>query len=412
MTSTSTAPRGWRERLRGFFAPSHKASSRELPYGQVYHSYVQTPGKPVWMNRDYGKFADEAYIKNVIAHRSIAMIAEGGANISWKLFAEDSSGQPHPVLQHPLLKLLARPNPVTGGNEFIENLYAYRLISGNAYLLALAPRDEMPRELHLLRPDRVAVIAGKNGLPQGYRYSVGDSYKDYPVDRLTGRSQLLHFKSFHPLDDWYGLSPIEAAAYSIDQHNQSGAWNQALLQNGARPSGALVVKSTDQNNGRLSEEQYWRVKQQVDEQFSGPGNAGRPLLLEGGLEWKEMSLSPKDMDFIEAKHSSARDIALAFGVPPQLLGIPGDNTYSNLAEARLALWEQTIIPLAENLCTALNNWLLPMFGNGLKLACDYDNIIALTPRRDRLWERINNASFLSDDEKRALLGIRKEESHA
>ncbi|WP_458694298.1 phage portal protein [Wolbachia endosymbiont (group A) of Andrena hattorfiana] len=138
------------------------------------------------------------------------------------------------------------------------------------------------------------------------------------------------------MNDWYGLSPIEAAAYSIDQYNQAGAWNQAMLQNGARPSGAIVVKSAkDGSGGSLSQEQYQRLKEQINDHYSGSVNAGRPILLEGGLEWKEMSLSPRDMDFIESKHSSARDIALAFGVPPQLLGIPGDNTYSKLVEARL-----------------------------------------------------------------------------
>src|SRR5205085_3983833 len=128
--------------------------------------------------------------------------------------------------------------------------------------------------------------------------------------------------------------------------------------------------------GVLSEEQYNRVKLQIDEQFTGAANAGRPLLLEGGLDWKEMSLTPKDMDFVEAKNSSARDIALAFGVPPQLLGIPGDNTYSNLQEARLALWEQTVVPLEQCTADALNNWLIPMFGGNTELVPDIDNIPA------------------------------------
>ncbi len=160
-----------------------------------------------------------------------------------------------------------------------------------------------------------------------------------------------------------------------------------------------------EHGGALAEDQYYRVKQQIDEQFSGAGNAGRPILLEGGLEWKEMSLSPKDMDFIEAKHSSARDIALAFGVPPQLLGIPGDNTYSNLAEARLALWEQTILPAAKELVSNLNYWLLPMFDSRLVFELELESIPALSPRRDAVWERANDADFLSDDEKREMVGI-------
>lgn len=386
-------------------APTHtKMHSSQLPFAA--QAYVTQPGKPVWMRRDYTKFADEAYTKNVIAHRAIHMLANGAASVKFKLFAYESDGKRQELRQHPLLQLLQNPSPLHSASELFEALYAHKLISGNAYLHAVAPQGVAPKELHVLRPDRMQIIAGNHGAPQAYRYKVGETGTDFPVDQLTGRSSVLHLKAFHPLDDWYGLSPIEAAAYSIDQHNQAGAWNQALLQNGARPSGALVVNQKDGGAGQLSQEQYSRLRDQMDEQFSGAINAGRPLLLEGGLDWKEMSLSPKDMDFLDAKHSSARDIALAFGVPPQMLGIPGDNTYSNLAEARLALWEQTILPMVTHLADALNSWLVPLFDAQLEIAPDLDGISALAPKREAYWQRINAADFLSDDEKRELLGIR------
>jgi HK97 family phage portal protein len=177
-----------------------------------------------------------------------------------------------------------------------------------------------------------------------------------------------------------------------------------LLQNGARPSGALIVRTEGGQTGSLSDEQFQRIRQQIDEQFAGPENAGRPLLLEGGLEWKEMSLSPRDMDFISVKNSAARDIALAFGVPPQLLGIPGDNTYSNLQEARYALWEQTVIPMAEMVCREMSQWLAPHYGAGLELRPNPDGISAIGERNQALWQRVENASFLTENEKRAAVG--------
>lgn len=386
-----------------FAAPAKK--HHELPWSSYSRTYVQSPGQPVWMRRDYARFADEAYVKNVIAHRAINMIASGVASIGIRLTKPESRRNPALLEGHPLALLIARPNPFQSRAAFFEALLTTRLIAGNVYIQAAGPEGEVPQELHLLRPDRVAVITGRSGVPAGYRYKVGEAVRDYPVDPLTGRSRVLHLKTFHPLDDWYGLSPIEAAAYSIDQHNQAGAWNQALLQNGARPSGAVVVQGEGKQPGTLSEEQYHRLKGQIEEQYAGAANAGRPILLEGGLDWKEMSLSPKDMDYINAKHSSARDIALAFGVPPQLLGIPGDNTYSNLAEARLALWEQTIMPLAEQLIGALNHWLVPMFDSRLNFVLEEDAISALSIRRESLWDRIRQADFLTDDEKRKLVGV-------
>lgn len=368
--------------------------------------FWNTPGKPVFMQRDYKKFSEEAYIKNVIAHRSISLIAQGAASVPWRLFhiSQDTKRE---LREHPLLRLLSNPNPCENGKEFMTALYSYRMISGNSFVQAVTPTDSNPTELHTLRPDRVSVVPGKDGMPAAYHYQVGDMVQKFPVDGLTCRSAILHLKNFHPLNDYYGLSNIEAAAYSIDQHNHSSLWNQAMLQNGARPSGALVVKSGNDNMpGVLDDEQYLRIKNQMDEQFSGAANAGRPLLLEGGLDWREMSLSPKDMDFIESKHSSARDIALAFGVPPQLLGIPGDNTYSNLVEARMAMWEQTILPMVDNITTALNNWLLPQFGTeNLRLYYNTDEVPALAPKREKHWNRIEKSSFMTINEKRQAMGM-------
>lgn len=371
------------------------------------NSFMVPAGQPVWMRRDYARFADEGYRRNVIAYRSIAMIATAAASVPFRLFTKEGD-EAREITRHPLLALLAQPTGGQPGAALFEALHTSRLLSGNAYLHAIGPVGDMPRELHLLRADRVTIIAGAHGMPQAYRYQIGQETWDIPVDPLTGSSRVLHLKLFHPLDDWYGLSPMEAAAYSIDQHNQASAWNQSLLQHGARPSGALIVKAGEGQAGTLSDEQYWRVKRQMEEEFSGFGNAGRPLLLEGGLEWKEMSMSPKDMDFISTKHASAREIALAFGVPPQLLGIPGDNTYSNLAEARIALWEQTILPSLQHVIDALNLWLVPMFGNDLELRYDPEAIPAISEKRDAAWDRIARAEFLSDDEKRKLLGL----SHA
>lgn len=395
------------ERVRQFFGKAGKPDGTKGGNPLADHAlraYMVMPGQPVWMDRSYAQFSQEAYIKNVIANRAMNMVSVSAASVRLKLFSATTRGVRRELKSHPLLTLLRQPNPADAAHEFFQALYHYRLISGNAFVQAVGPRDMPPQELHLLRPDRMAVIAGKGTMPAGYRYTVGERSVDFPVDRLTGRSRILHFKSFHPLNDWYGLSPVEAAAYSIDQHNQSGAWNQALLQNGARPSGALVVRADASTGGVLSEDQYSRVKQQIDEQFSGPANAGRPLLLEGGLDWKEMSLTPKDMDFIEAKNASARDIALAFGVPPQLLGIPGDNTYANLQEARLALWEQTVLPLVTGTVDALNGWLVPLMGGQMELVADLENISALAVRNQVMWDRVERASFLTENEKRAAVG--------
>lgn len=370
----------------------------------VSSAFLECRGEAVWGDRNYASFARNGYIKNVIAFRSIHMVASAAGSVNITLHKTTKSGV-FQIFNHPILKLLSRPNCIMTRAELIEGIVTYRLISGNSYVLSVESRDMLPKELHLLRPDRVEIVTKAGGNAVAYRYSVNGHVYEFQVDRTTNRHDLLHLKNFHPLNDWYGLSTIEAASYSIDQHNQAGTWNQAMLQNGARPSGALVVKTKNEKNSTLTQEQYQRLKAQIEDFYTGPRNSGRPILLEGGLEWREMSLSPKDMDFIESKNVSAREIALAFGVPPQLLGIPGDNTYSNLSEARLALWEQTIIPHLESIIAHLNSWLVPRFGSNMFLSYDKESICALTEKRQRLWQYVQNATFMTVNEKRAAFGL-------
>ena len=184
-------------------------------------------------------------------------------------------------------------------------------------------------------PDRMKVVPGADGWPQGFEYSVGGTGRA-PVEQDAAQPPILHLTLFNPLDDYYGLSPLEAAAIAVDTHNAAANWNKALLDN---PRGHPARWSMAGPKARCCwDVQFEHLKKELGEQYQGTANAGRPLLLEGGLDWKPMSLSPKDMDFMEAKHSAAREIALAFGVPPMLMAIPGDNTYSNYQEANRVFW--------------------------------------------------------------------------
>jgi HK97 family phage portal protein len=238
----------------------------------------------------------------------------------------------------------------------------------------------------------VKVVPGNDGWPEAWDYSVAGRTVRIVVPEarqqggqpVPGMRPVLHMRLFHPDDDHYGMSPLEAAATSIDLHNTAARWNKALLDNSARPSGALVYTSRD---GNLTTEQYERLKSELEAGFQGAGNAGRPLLLEGGLDWKAMSLSPKDMDFMEVRHTAAREIALALGVPPMLLGIPGDNSYSNMAEAQRIFWRQTVVPLIERFATALTNWLAPAYEPGLRFVIDTDALEPLSPERDASCRR-------------------------
>jgi len=268
------------------------------------------------------------------------------------------------------------------------------LLHGNGYVQLLTAPDGALAELYALRPERVSVEADARGWPAAFRYKAGET-----VTRLAA-NELVHIRSHHPLDDHYGLGCLGAAAGAIAIHNASTRWNKALLDNAARPSGALVHEASE----ALSGEQFDRLKEELAAQFAGSGNAGRPMLLEGGLKWQPLSMSPADMDFAGLKAAAAREIALAFGVPPMLLGLPGDATYANYREANKALWRQSILPLAAKILAALAEGLRPWFPE-LVLRIDPDQVAALSEDRERLWAQLSAADFLSAEEKRAIVGL-------
>ncbi len=372
-------------------APLQEKQSRVGPLIAL-HSH----GQPVWSPRDLASLAREGFGKNAVVYRCVRMIGEAAASVPLTVFDGEEE-----LSDHPLLRLLARPNALQCGPDLLEAWYGFLMVAGNAYMEAVTVGEEL-RELHVLRPDRMKVVPGADGWPEAYEYTAsGDSLR-FHLDVEQGVRPILHMALFHPSNDHYGMSPLEAAAIGVDIHNASGGWNKALLDNSARPSGALVYAGQD---GNLTAEQVERLKEELEASFQGSRNAGRPLLLEGGLDWKPMALTPKDMDFIQAKYVAAREIALALGVPPMLLGIPGDNTYSNYQEANRTFWRQTVLPLVMRTVKALSGWLGPSFGEDLELRPNLDRIEALAPEREALWQRVGRADFMTVNEKRAAVGL-------
>lgn len=350
---------------------------------------VSSPGTPAWSKRDYKAFADEAYRKNVIAFMAISRIADAVACVDWEFWAGKSEVQ-NPALR----RLWDRPNQEQSGPEFLRAVVSYYLIAGNAYLEKVTGTGREPVELWTLRPDKMSVIPGIDGMPLAYEYKDNGRRMRWDAD-----GTIRHIKSFNPTDLVYGMSPVEAGAYAVDQHNEAGAWTQALLQNSAMPSGAITMPEGHD----LGDEQFNRLKTEIEQSYSGARNAGRPMLLEGGMNWTQMGMSPKDMTVLDTKFAAARDIAIAFGVPPQMLGIPGDNTYSNYSEARLSFWEETVLPMIDFLGREVTDWLGADFG-GVELRANIDNVPAIVEKRQALWQMADASMDLTINERRAIKG--------
>ena len=336
---------------------------------------------------EYNRSVRRAYLENPVAQRAVRLVAEG------------IGGAPLGPCDQDLAALV---KATSAGQSLLETLASQLLLHGNAYVQVMKDALGRPVELFALRPERVSVVAGADGWPEGFAYKVGDKVLQIPALDEDASPNLIHIKSFHPGDDHYGASCLAAADEAVATHNAAALWNRSLLENAARPSGALVYDAGD--GGTLAPDQFDRLKAELAEAYAGHINAGRPMLLEGGLKWQALSLSPADMDFAELKAAAARDVALAFGVPPMLLGLPGDATYANYREANRALWRLTLLPLAGKVLSALAEGLVTWFPDA-QLTIDLDGVPALAEDREKLWASVGAATFLSDAEKRTLLGL-------
>lgn len=372
----------------------------ETKQSQVMQAIIQAGlGSARWSTVDYTSSAREGYGRNPYVYAAITQIARTFAGINWKVYADATKERELP--DHPMKLLLDRPNPYEAHSVFFEKLIAYLLLDGNSFIQATGPKQGPPLELWVLRPDRTSVVPGSMANPiAGYIYMVGS--EKVPLPAATVR----HLKLFNPLDDWRGLSPISAAAMSIDQSNESKQWNVALLQNGARPPGAMSTTSL------LEDTAYQRLKEQIQDEYSGFMNAGRPLLLEGGVTWQEMGMSPQDMHWIEGQKLSAREIAIVYNIAPELLADSANKTYSNYGEARTALYEENVLPRSDWVRDEINAWLSPMYPDAP--FCDYakEDIEALQEGQDAVYDRATKvwqAGLVKLNEGRKMLGLDPEE---
>lgn len=335
--------------------------------------------------RGYEAQARAGYCDNPVAQRAVRLVAESVAGAP--IEASD-----------PALLTLATARSC--GQMLIETLTAQLLLHGNAFVQVIGDGTGGVAELFALRPERIVVEPDADGWPAAYVYRVGGRAMRLSPD--GPRPEVIHIKTYHPLDDHLGLGCLGAASGAIAIHNAATQWNKALLDNAARPSGALIYDPGD--GSALAPAQFERLKAELEANFAGERNAGRPLLLEGGLKWQALSLSPADMDFVGLKAAAAREIALAFGVPPMLLGLPGDNSYANYREANRALWRLAVLPMASVILDGIAEGLCGWFTDAA-LRVNLDRVPVLSEDRERLWSQVTAADFLTRGEKRRMVGV-------
>lgn len=344
------------------------------------------------------EFAREGYQQNATFAASVRLVSRSIACLPLKVFKEEGDKEVH-LDNHPVWDLLRRPNEWQSWKTFNDALWVYHFTAGNIYDLAAGDPDA-PAEMWLLRPDRVQIKLNRAGVLV-YEYQVDGVKRDYDP------TQVMHIKAFSPTSDFYGEPPTLSASSAIDQDNLSAGWNTNLLGNQARPG---MVLEAPEGMPALNPKQRKDLRAEFDRMQSGGKNAGKALILGGGFKAKEIGLTPKEMDWKQGRIMSQVQTALSIGVPPELVGIQGQKTFSNYMEARRSFYEETVIPLADMMTAELTNFLghrWSKFGP-FTIGIDKNRVDALKESRDSMWERVGKAQdrgTLTINEARLELGF-------
>lgn len=348
-----------------------------------------------WSAVSYDSLAKAGYEQNPWVYACVRLIAQSASRINWVL-QRRSRGDMVEVDEHQLLTLLARPNEFESGARLTEKVFAYLLLAGNSYVLKVhGVPSAPPRFLYSLRPDRMTIEKSKDFKNPigGYIYSVGSD----TVKLATG--DVLHLLEFHPTDDWYGLSRIQVAARQVDIAAEAAEWNKKLLENDMRPPGLITAK------GAITQADIDMFRRQFSEAYGGYKNAGTPLVFSGDdVKYDPLSIAPRDVEWLDGQKLVMRQICSVFGVASELLGDSENKTYSNIQEARRALYMETVLPLMDMYRDELNNWLTPLFGDDLRLDYDRDGIEALQEEREKKYAYLANARWLTLNEQRQACG--------
>jgi len=354
-----------------------KAESRSTTAASIVFKPLSTG---VFGKMKYKEAVAEGYQSIVWIYRCIRKMGEALGSVPWSVVRIGPDGTKTPIPGHPLEKLLNQPNPYCDRREFFEGWITYLSLSGNDFI-EIVYSGKLPVQMYHLRPDWMTPLPDPKLYISGYELRPDGQKKV-----LLEPRDVMHFKYLDPLNEYRGMSPLTAAARTIQTENSIIGWNKGMLDNNAIPGGVLTVPAQT-----LMKEDRLELQDELESEFATEGKRHRPMVLWGGMDWKQMGLTQRDMDFLQQKKLNKYELCAVLGVPPQVVGANEDPTYSNYGTARLSFWEDLIILLLDWLQSRFNARLAPLFGPDIH--CQYD-ISDVPAMRESFQQKANTAATL------------------
>jgi len=386
-----------RSQLARALGPSKQDTRQPGGVSTLRVEAIQTPNLPVYSDMSVAKATREGYKISIFVYRSIRTIIQAASAVPW--IVTDKEG--NPIKDHQLELVFRNPNPVFSGQDMIEILIAHLELVGNALWQPIIVGKEI-KEIWPVMPDLVKPIPSEER---------GKWLKGWDVVTTGGRhqemppEQFIHFLQVDPGNPYWGMSPLMAAARTVDTDNEAQDTQKVSMQNRGAVEGVFTHESP------LNEEQWIEVRRQVREKFLDKNRRREPWVLGAGAKWQQMSLTPVEMDFIASRLANLRAVAAAFGLDPWWLGDRTTSTYNNVLEARKALYEDVVIPLLDDVKSTMNLKIAPIYGEDIRITYDTSGIPALredfgkkVTQAQTLWamgvpfEQINNRLEMGFDE--------------
>lgn len=290
----------------------------------------------------------QVYAQSPWVYIAINRIAEAGALVPMNVYQRQGEQQ-IAVDNHPLERLLNHPNPLTSRFELFEQTLGSLELTGNAYWFLAGDALGQPREIWVLRPDRVTIVPDPVHVVRGYLYEIDGEH--IPLDAV----EVVHFSRWHPGNDYYGLSPITSAQTAILSDKHMADWNRNTFgkDNGV-PAGIVNIKDF------ISDTDFERIKREWRNNYGGTGRK-TAFLRGGGIEWQNIGMSHSDLDFLQGRKAQRDEILNIFGIP---VGLVSENaTEANAKVAERQFIERTLYPKLVRIAQKITQELMPFYGH-------------------------------------------------
>lgn len=362
--------------IDAFITPQGHSVAQTIPTWES-----DTPRQPPTL---YDRFAREGYMRSEVVYACVEQLATSVAEPKIRAYQRNSDpeGEPIEIKQHPILDLLERPNPFCSGKMFWQNAMMYRAVAGNGFVEKARAKSKTPVELWWWRPDRARIIPNKETFIGGYQLDVaGQQFTLPPKD-------IIHFKNRAPMDDYYGMPPIQVISSRIDTDNYMREFTRLFFTNAGVPSGMLTMQQ------KISPENREMLRARFRSEYAGPQGWHNLLVLDQTVAtYTQMGLGmgAAGLAVPELNDINESRIAMAFGVPLSLIGARlgmQSSSYANRVADQKSFWEITLIPIYQEFAAVLNSQLVPEFTGVDYIEFDLSSVHALEEDRNEYHARV------------------------